>query len=364
MKPKTRKLLLLACVIALAVCLVLIFLEESSPPEPAAPSLSAGPAPDGAPYEAGFSILFIDVGQADSMLVRCGGEAMLVDGGNAPDSDLLETVLKKQGVDELDYVVCTHAHEDHAGGLPGALHHAKLKHALAPVTEADNRPFSKFVQAAAQQGVSIEVPEPDDTFSLGDAEVKVLGPREDYDETNNTSIVLRLTYGGTSFLLTGDMESDAEQDLLDAGCDVSADLLKVGHHGSSSSTSHRFLEAVDPAYAVISCETGNDYGHPHDETLQALSDASVRLYRTDMQGDILAESDGKTVRVTTARNQNVETNPCGTEGAPDYYIGNRTSRKFHRPNCSGLPAPSNQIRFESRGEAVSAGFEPCGVCHP
>lgn len=363
MKPKTRKLLLLACVIALAVCLVLIYLEEARP-EPAAPSLSAGAEPAAGPFEAGFSILFIDVGQADSMLVRCGGEAMLVDGGNVGDSDLLATVLKKQGVDELDYVVCTHAHEDHAGGLPGALHQAKLDHALAPVTEADNRPFSKFVEAAARQGVPIEVPEPDDTFSLGDATVEVLGPRGDYDDTNNTSIVLRLTYGDTSFLLTGDMEAGAEQDLLDAGCDVSAGLLKVGHHGSSSSTSCRFLEAVAPEYAVISCETGNDYGHPHDETLRNLSDASVKLYRTDMQGDILAESDGKTIHITTARNQNVETNPYGMEGAPDCYIGNRTSLKFHRPNCSGLPAPSNQIRFESREEAVSAGYEPCGLCRP
>jgi len=363
MKPKTRKLLLLACVIALAVCLVLIYLEEARP-EPAAPSLSAEAAPEQAPFEAGFSILFIDVGQADSMLVRCGGESMLVDGGNVGDSDLLATVLKKQGVDELDYVVCTHAHEDHAGGLPGALHQAKLERALAPVREASNRPFSKFVQAAEQQGVSIEVPEPDDTFPLGDATVEVLGPREDYDETNNTSLVLRLTYGDTRFLLTGDMESDAEQDLLDAGCDVSADLLKVGHHGSSSSSSHRFLEAVAPEYAVISCEQGNDYGHPHDETLQALSDAAVKLYRTDMQGDILAESDGKSIHITTARNQNAETNPYGMEGAPDYYIGNRTSLKFHRPSCSGLPAPSNRIRFDSRDEALSAGYAPCGLCRP
>jgi len=358
---RNSKRLLPALVTVLAVCLVL-FLQGQFQPAPAEPVQSAEPAPsDG---EFGFSILFIDVGQADSMLVRCGGASMLVDGGNVGDSDLLAAVLKKQGVDELDYVVCTHAHEDHAGGLPGALHQAKPGHALAPVTEADNRPFTKFVQAAAQRGVSIEVPEPDDTFPLGGATVEVLGPRKDYDDPNNTSLVLRLTYGDTRFLLTGDMESDAERDLLDAGCDVSADLLKVGHHGSSSSTCYRFLEAVAPEYAVISCETGNDYGHPHDETLQSLCDASVKLYRTDMQGDILAESNGKTIRVTTARNQNVETNPYGMEGAPDYYIGNLTSRKFHRPTCSGLPAPSNQIRFASRDEAANAGYAPCGLCHP
>lgn len=313
--------------------------------------------------EDGFSILFLDVGQADAMLVSCGAAHMLVDGGNAADSNLVASVLDARGIEKLDYVVCTHAHEDHAGGLAGALHTVSVETVLSPVTEAENRPFQNFAAAAAAQNVEITVPEADDTFPLGDAQVEVLGPREDYDETNNTSLVLLVTYGETRFLLTGDMEAKAERDLLDAGCDLQADLLKVGHHGSSSSTSYRFLNEVMPQYAVISCGAGNDYGHPHDEVLSRLRDADVTLYRTDLQGDILARSDGETVTVTPAKNADVETNPTAQDAA-SYYIGNTRSQKFHRPDCASLPAPQNRIEFADRAAAVAAGYAPCGQCRP
>lgn len=311
-----------------------------------------------------LSILFIDVGQADSMLVRCGDDAMLVDGGNVGDSDTVAAVLSKQdSLDRLDYVVCTHAHEDHGGGLPGALHTLPAGHLLAPVTECDSRYFQNLLKAAAEQGLEIEVPRPGDTFALGSASVEVLGPLEDYRETNNTSLVLMITYGDTRFLLTGDMKADAEKDLVEAGCDLDADLLKVGHHGSSGSSSYVFLREVTPEYAVIQCGTDNDYGHPHEETLSRLRDAGARLYRNDLQGDILARSDGKTITITTARNQDIETNPT-VHDVPPCYIGNVNSKKFHRPDCSGLPRSENQIRFDSRAEAVEAGYAACGICKP
>lgn len=341
--------------------------EPETPEEPEAPEepTEEVTAPT-ATGETDFSILFLDVGQADSMLITCGDAHMLVDGGNVADSSLVASVLQARDIDYLDYVVCTHAHEDHVGGLPGALHVAQAGTILAPVTAADNKPFTDFAEAAAAQGVAITVPEPDTTYALGDAAVQVLGPRQDYDDPNDTSLVLMVTYGETRFLLTGDMESGAEKDLLEAGCDLQADLLKVGHHGSSTSTSYVFLNAVMPQYAVIQVGKDNDYGHPSDDVLSRLRDADAAVYRTDLQGDILAVSDGETITVTTARNESIQTNPTEqTDEDADYaYIGNTNSKKFHRPTCQSLPAEQNRIYFPDRATAVAEGYDPCGNCNP
>jgi len=250
-----------------------------------------------------FAVHYIDVGQADCALVACDGAYMLIDGGNAEDSDLVYSYLKSNSVEHLDYMVATHAHEDHIGGLSGATYAATVGTALSPVTEGSTKVFHNLVKSLAQQGVELTVPSPGDIFPLGSAQVEVLGPLKDYDETNDTSIVLRVDYGETSFLFTGDMESPAEADLVEAGVDLSATVLKVGHHGSSSSTSYRFLREVLPEYAVIPVGEGNSYGHPNEAVLSRLEDAEVTVYRTDLHGTIIAESDGKTVTFTTEKNR-------------------------------------------------------------
>jgi len=262
-------------------------------------SSSPSEVPDGS----SFAVHYIDVGQADCALVTCDGAYMLIDGGNAEDSDLVYTYLKNSGVEHLDYMVATHAHEDHIGGLSGAAYAATVGVALSPVTQGDTKVFKNLVKSLAQQDVELTVPSPGDAFSLGSAQVEILGPLKDYDETNDTSIVLRVDYGETSFLFTGDMESPAEADLVEAGVDLSATVLKVGHHGSSSSTSYRFLREVLPEYAVIPVGKGNSYGHPSEAVLSRLEDAEVTLYRTDLHGTIIAESDGKTVTFTTEKNR-------------------------------------------------------------
>ncbi|GHU88983.1 competence protein ComE [Clostridia bacterium] len=256
-----------------------------------------------------LTVYYIDVGQADSALVLCGGAAMLIDGGNAADSDLVYTFLKNHEIDKLDYIVATHAHEDHVGGLAGALSYATVDTALCPVTEYDTKAYKNFVKALDKQGVSITVPKHGDAFKLGDAEVKIVGPINQSDEPNNMSIVMKITYGGTSFLFTGDAERAEEADILDAGYDLSSTVLKVGHHGSDTSTTYPFLREIMPSYAVISCGKKNSYGHPHENTLSRLRDADVTLFRTDMQGTITAVSDGKTVGFTTERNAAARTNP-------------------------------------------------------
>ena len=240
-------------------------------------------------------VLFIDVGQADSALLTCGGESLLIDGGNVDDSSTVYTVLKKNGVTHLDYVVCTHAHEDHVGGLSGALEACTAGTVYCPVTDYDSKAFRNFSDRVAEQNCELTAPKAGETFALGGAEVEFLACDPEAEDTNNTSIVLRVSYGATSFLFMADAETPVEQALLDAGTDLSATVLKVGHHGSSTSTSYRFLNEVMPRYAVISVGKDNSYGHPHEKILSRLEDADARILRTDELGDILFVSDGKTV---------------------------------------------------------------------
>lgn len=325
--------------------------------------ISVGLDSFGNPY---FEVHFIDVGQADSALIKCNDETMLIDGGNVADSSLVVSYLMKAGVKELDYVVCTHAHEDHVGGLNGPLNKFTVTKAIyAPHTGSDSKCYNDFLKATARQGKHIETPVVGSTFSLGEAEVKVLGPvTENYSDINNTSIVLKVTYGETSFLFTGDAEDEAEQDILNTNADLSANVLKVGHHGSNSSTKYHFLREIMPDIAVISCGKDNKYGHPDADTLSRLRDAGVKIYRTDMQGNIIISSDGKNLTVRTEKNQDINTNPEDPEIPSGIYIGNINTMKFHKSTCSKLPAEHNRVYFNSRQEAINAGYTPCKICKP
>lgn len=194
----------------------------------------------------------------------------------------------------------------------------------------------------------------------------VLGPQEAYDDPNNTSIVLRVDYGETSFLFTGDMERTAEEDLLDADAALEADVLKAGHHGSDTSSSYPFLRAVDPEAVVISVGEDNTYGHPDEAALSRFRDLGAAVYRTDLQGDVVFTSDGTEITVSTEREAAV-TNPTEYDGSGQFscgttYIGNVNSQKFHLPTCSSLPAPENQTTFSSYDAAVEAGYSPCSRC--
>lgn len=258
--------------------------------------------PSDIPENSNFEVHFIDVGQADSALIECDGETMMIDGGNVADSNVVAAYLKKEDVTELNYVVCSHAHEDHVGGLSGALSVTKADNIYAPKTKANTKAYKNFKKKAEEQNVEIKHPNVGDEIQLGSSTVEFLGPvDENGKDLNSTSIVLKITYGNTSFLFTGDAESDEEEEILNSGADLKSTVLKVGHHGSRMSTSYPFLREVMPQYAVISVEKGNSYGHPNEETLSKLSDAGVEVYRTDESGDIVMTSDGNSINVVTAK---------------------------------------------------------------
>ena len=323
------------------------------------------------PEDSTFEVHYLDVGQGDCSLVLCDGHAMLIDGGESSESSKVYAYLKQRGVSHLDYMVATHAHSDHIGGLSGALNYATVDTAFCPVTDYDSKTFDSMVKYLDKRGIGITVPSAGDEFMLGSAHVQILGPQKNYDDPNDTSIVMKVTYGETSFLFTGDAERTAEADILDAGYDLSSTVLKVGHHGSDTSTSYPFLREIMPEYAVIQVGKDNSYGHPTEDTLSRLRDAEVKVYRNDLQGDIVCSSDGKTVSFTTTKNESVQTNPTVvvTPEADQLddageYIGNKNSKKFHLPTCKNLPAEKNRIYFDSRQAAVDAGQSPCGNCKP
>ena len=310
----------------------------------------------------GMAVHYIDVGQADCALIECDGEFALIDGGNVDDGQMIVAYLDQQGVQTLSAMVCSHAHEDHVGGLSAVLAKFDVESVYAPVKSYDSKVYSDFARYAKKEGCGITVPAPGDSFSVGGAQVTVLGPVKDYEEPNNTSLVLKVEYGTDSFLFTGDMEVLAENDMLDAGADVRADVLKVGHHGSETSSGYRFVYEVMPDYGVISVGTGNTYGHPHTAPLSRLKDAGVVLFRTDELGTVIARTDGSRLSFTwenqSAQPEDVEPG----DGEKRVYIGNRKTRRFHTEDCINLPKGPNRVEFETYDIAAAAGYEPCQSC--
>lgn len=338
-----------------------------------------------------LTVTFLDVGQGDAAVLQCGGQTMMIDGGKAKASSYIYSWLKKNQISYLDVMVATHTDADHIGGLPGALNYAKVGTAYCPVTSGTTKTFQSFVKYLKKQAKSITVPKAGDEFSLGGAQVRILGPTDPQAEGNNSSIVLKVTFGDTSFLFTGDAEREEEQELLESGYDLESTVLKVGHHGSDTSTSYLFLRTVNPQYAVISVGADNTYGHPTEAVLSRLRDADVKTCRTDLQGTITAVSDGKKVTFQTERNADINTlgnagsgqkdetgqknkavSSAGKAAASDSsakktYVLNTNTHKFHDPDCSSvsqMKEKNKRIITESRDQIIADGYDPCGRCHP
>ncbi len=245
-----------------------------------------------------LAVHFIDVGQADSILITMKDAAMLIDAGNNEDSQLVVDYIKGRGITTLDYVIATHPHEDHIGGMDAVINAFEVKSIIMPRVESTTKTFEDVLEAISNKGLKVTPPVPGTKYPLGEAEFTILAPNsEAYEDTNDYSVVIKLQYGATSFLFTGDAGFESEEEMLEKGYDLRADLLKVAHHGSRYSTSMEFLEAVQPKIAVISVGEDNDYGHPAPETIQRLRQAGAKIYRTDESGTIIATSDGKAIRM-------------------------------------------------------------------
>ena len=328
---------------------------------------------------------------------------MLIDAGNNWDGDFVCSYLRAQGINKIDVLVGTHPHADHIGGLDNVINDFDIGKIYMPRISHTSQTYEDVLLAIQKKGLKISSPKPLETFNLGDAKFTILGPLKSYSDLNNNSIVMKMNYINTSFLFTGDAENAAESDLLNKGYDLSAQVLKVGHHGSSTSSSDNFLKAVSPKYAIISVGANNQYRHPASATIDRMIKANVTIYRTDESGTIIAKSDGQKISFkenkTTAKHELPSTKPTNTPTptkvaksteahkptatqtpkptatqipkpteapqvietpkAEQVYITNIGS-KYHRKHCRFLEKSKIPIDL---AEAKAGEYEPCKVCH-
>ena len=240
-----------------------------------------------------IEVYFIDVGQADSILIRQQDKNMLIDAGNNEDGKKLATYISSLGVQKLDYVFGTHAHEDHIGGMDDIIENFTIDHFYMPESTQTTRTYEEILDALSAKGYSYETPKEDEIFDLADASFQIVHIDKEGKEVNDSSIVILLQYKTLRFLFMGDASSDVENKILNK--DIKADVLKVGHHGSEYSSSEAFLDKVNPKYAVIEVGKNNTYGHPKDIILDRLNARNIEIFRTDLDGTIKATSDGDTV---------------------------------------------------------------------
>ena len=346
-----------------------------------------------------LKIHFLDVGQGACALIESDGHYMLIDGGGRDASSFTVSYLAQLGIEKFDYLVATHFDEDHIAGLVGVFNKFAVGTVLEPSYKADKSIYTSFKEAEKKSGAEVIIPEPGAEYTLGDAKFTVLAPKKPENSTdegtalnsseeNNQSICVLLANGDNKVLFTGDAEQEEERYLIESGRDIRADVYLVGHHGSSSSSSELLLDAVRPKYAVISCGTGNDYGHPTQEVLDRLWDKDVSVFRTDEQGNIIMTSDGKEITWSTspsetwapgvvpakAPDRNTESvEKTGTDTAENnqtaesLYVLNNNTMKFHRPGCSSVQKISEKNYGESslsRDELIAQGYSPCGNCDP
>ena len=328
----------------------------------------------------GLEVHFIDVGQGDSILIRAVEEdiAILVDAGDAAAGQTVISYLKRAGVTRITHLVATHPHADHIGGMPAVIREFPIDRVFMPRATHTTRTYENLLLAIRAKGLRITEAKAGVTVvDMPGLNASFVGPvGSGYDELNNYSAVLMVRYRDTRFLFTGDAEAHSEGEMVRSGVSLQADVLKVGHHGSRTSTTAAFLDAVGPGIAVIPCGRGNSYGHPHAGTLARLERAGVQVFRTDLQGHIVITSDGERVAVTTARAAappaaGIMPDASGEGGTamPDAgqsYVGNRRSKVFHSPGCASVADMNagNAIKLNSRESAVAQGYRPCGRCRP
>jgi len=334
-----------------------------------------------------LTVSYIDVGQADSILIQTpGGKNVLIDAGNNEDANTIVTYLKGKNISRLDYVIATHSHEDHIGSMDTVINTFDIGNMVMPKETSNTQTFRDLLTAIANKGLKPIEAKAGLKFDFGsELYAELLAPNSSgYEDINDYSAVLRLVYGENSFLFTGDAEAKSETEMLHLGSQLKADVLKVGHHGSNSSSSAAFLANVHPKYAVISVGKGNTYGHPTAGALERLGSIGTTIYRTDESGTIVCESDGETITfktlgssvqprapssvpvvVSPAPSSNIVPVPTPAPSQSNNQVvtvyGTKTGAKYHADGCRYLSKSKIPMTISA---AKSSGLTPCSVCNP
>lgn len=334
-----------------------------------------------------LTVSFIDVGQADSILIQISnGKNVLIDAGNNGDAATIVNYLKAQNISRLDYVIATHSHEDHIGGMDTVIRTFDIGQVVMPKESSNTQTFRDLLTAIANKGLKPIEAKAGVKLDLGsEVNAELLAPNSSgYEDINDYSAVLRLVYGKNSFLFTGDAEAQSESEMLHLGSQLKADVLKVGHHGSRTSSTAGFLKLVAPKYAVISVGKGNTYGHPTQEALGRLSGVAATIYRTDEAGTVVCESDGETLTFKTlgssVQPRAPSSAPVISSPTPSTNIvpiptpapsqsnnqgvivyGTKTGAKYHLDGCRSLAKSKIPMTLSA---AKSSGLTPCSICNP
>lgn len=331
-----------------------------------------------------MKVHFIDVGQADCILIESNKKYMLIDAGNNDDEKLILTYLKKNKVKRLEYVIGTHPHEDHIGSLDAVIKNFEIGKVILPEKEHTTQTFEDVLDAIEDKGLKITKPVVSKEYKLGTAKFIIIAPNADYkDELNDWSVGIKLINKNDSFIFVGDAEKEAEDDILKNDIDISADVLKISHHGSDTSTSNAFLNEVSPSSVVISCGKGNSYGHPNKTIINKLKKKKINIYRTDEQGTIVASSNGNKItwnikpsstyasgklNTTPTPVPTSTSKPSGSETSKSTtYIVNKNTKKFHLTSCKSVKQmkESNKIKLKgTKKEAIKKGYSACKICNP
>ena len=327
-----------------------------------------GPSVDG-----NLRVTFIDVGQGDSALVISpSGKTMLIDCGEETAEDAVQQALCQNGVTKIDVLVGTHPHSDHIGSMSYLVDDYEIGKVYLPQASSNTKTYERLLTSIQEKGLKVSVAKAGVEIPFDEQVSAVfVGPcGSEYGDLNDASAVLRLEFGGTSFLFTGDAEASAEEDILaQYGDDLQSDVLKAGHHGSRTSSSQEFLEAVQPQYVIISCGEGNDYGHPHAEALQRFEQIGAQVYRTDLLGSIEIISDGATLSVNGEAGSTVapssapsvsaasSASPVATDAV---VYRTKSGKAYHVQGCPHIA--DSDVSAITVQEAQAQGLTPCKTC--
>ena len=328
-----------------------------------------------------LSVTYLDVGQGNGILVQCDDQTMLIDGGPRESSSFVVSYLNQMGIQKLDYILISHFDEDHLAGAVGALYNFSVDTLLTPDYETDTAIYDSYTEAAEENGCEAVHPSLGDTFSLGSGSFQIISPVSyGHEDENQDSIGIIIKNGSDRFFIGGDIGLEGEQEILESGMDIQADVMLMNHHGSH--VSREFFQAVDPSWAVISCGENNSYGHPRQDTVELLQEFQVPLFRTDKQGTITAVSKGQGITFDQApcndytpgentlgeEEENLEEtreNLSNSTRESCDYILNIHTKKIHLPDCSSVKSMNedNMAFYEGdQNTLLAQGYSLCGNC--